>query len=235
MVVDAAQRQSVSLTPPELAISPVRFQREDGTSLFRPRHSAKYSSTAILEAEARLLARVEKPRPRRRCAASVLRRVLARLEGPAQRAAAALRWRASATSGRQVDLLVGPAGAGKTTTMRALRAAWIAEHGRGSVVGLAPSAAAAQALADDLGVACDNTAKWLHEYDHGRTELRAGQLVIIDEATLAGHDHARPDHWHRSRPRAPRCCSSVTRTNSSPSTPGAPSRSWSTGAPTPRS
>ena len=85
-----------------------------------------------------------------------------------------------------MDLLVGPAGAGKTTTMRALRAAWIAEHGRGSVIGLAPSATAAQALGDDLGVACDNTAKWLHEYDHGRTDLRAGQLVIIDEATLAG-------------------------------------------------
>ena len=89
-------------------------------------------------------------------------------------------------SGRLVDLLVGPAGAGKTTTMRALRAAWIVEHGRGSVIGLAPSAAAAQALADDLGIACDNTAKWLHEHDHGRAELRAGQLVIIDEATLAG-------------------------------------------------
>ena len=69
--------------------------------------------------------------------------------------------------------------------MRALRAAWIAEHGRGSVVGLAPSAAASQALADDLGVACENTAKWLHEYDHGRTELRRGQLMIVDEATLA--------------------------------------------------
>ena len=69
--------------------------------------------------------------------------------------------------------------------MRALRAAWTAEHGRGSVVGLAPSAAASQALADDLGVACENTAKWLHEYDHGRTELRRGQLMIVDEATLA--------------------------------------------------
>ena len=40
-------------------------------------------------------------------------------------------------------------------------------------------------MADDLGVACENTAKWLHEYDHGRTELRRGQLVIVDEATLA--------------------------------------------------
>ena len=90
------------------------------------------------------------------------------------------------TAGRQVDLLVGPAGAGKTTTMRALRSAWIVEHGQGSVIGLAPSATAAQALADDLRVACDNTAKWLHEYEHGRTDLRAGQLLIIDEATLAG-------------------------------------------------
>ena len=28
--------------------------------------------------------------------------------------------------------------------------------------------------------------EWLHEHDHGRAEFRKGQLVIIDEATLAG-------------------------------------------------
>src|SRR3954469_22789142 len=56
-----------------------------------------------------------------------------------------------ATSGRGVDLLVGPAGAGKTMAMRALRSVWTAAHGRDSVVGLAPSAAAAQVLAEDLG------------------------------------------------------------------------------------
>src|SRR3546814_16238405 len=87
---------------------------------------------------------------------------------------------------RQVDLRVGPAGAGKTTAMRALHTAWTSAHGSKSVVGLAPSAAAAQVLADDLGTACDNTAKWLHEHDHGRAEFKPGQLVIIDEATLAG-------------------------------------------------
>lgn len=91
-----------------------------------------------------------------------------------------------AISGRQIDLLVGPAGAGKTTAMRALHSAWTTAHGPGSVVGLAPSAAAAQVLADDLRNACDNTAKWLHEHDHGRAEFRPNQLVIIDEATLAG-------------------------------------------------
>jgi conjugative relaxase-like TrwC/TraI family protein len=184
MVVDAAQRQSVSLTPPELASSPVRFQREDGTSLFRPRHSAKYSSTAIIEAEARLLDRAE-ARTAPTVRPSALGRVLSHSRAPlSSRQRAALE--SITRSGRQVDLLVGPAGAGKTKAMRSLRSAWIVEHGQGSVIGLAPSATAAQALEDDLGVVCDNTAKWLHEYDLGRTDLRAGQLVIIDEATLAG-------------------------------------------------
>ena len=91
-----------------------------------------------------------------------------------------------AVSGRQVDLLVGPAGAGKTTAMHALKTAWTKAHGKDSVVGLAPSAVAAQVLAEDLGIGCENTAKWLHEYDRGRAQFRKGQLVIIDEATLAG-------------------------------------------------
>ena len=184
MIVDAAQQQSVSLTPPELAVSPAAFRREDGTSVFRPRHSVKYSSTAVLEAEARMLERAERksaPTVRADVVTRVPRRSKQRLS---QQQAAALE--SVAMSGRQVDLLVGPAGTGKTTTMRALRAAWIVEHGQRSVIGLAPSAAAAQALADDLGIACDNTAKWLHEFDQGRAELHAGQLVIIDEATLAG-------------------------------------------------
>jgi conjugative relaxase-like TrwC/TraI family protein len=183
LIVDAAQVRSVVLTPPELALSPARFQREDGTSRFRPRHGEKYSSIAVLEAEARLLARAEKV-----TAPTVSVGVAGRAGGRGTASLTVQQRRAVESvcrSARQVDLLVGPAGAGKTTTMRTLRAAWISEHGRGSVVGLAPSAAAAQALADDLGVACENTAKWLHEYDHGRTELRRGQLVIVDEATLA--------------------------------------------------
>jgi conjugative relaxase-like TrwC/TraI family protein len=183
LVVDAAQSCSVVLTPPELALSPARFQREDGTTRFRPRHGEKYSSSAVLDAEARLLSRAEKV-----TAPTVVASVAVRAAASGRVQLSAQQRRAVesiCSSGRQVDVLVGPAGAGKTTTMRALRTAWIAEHGRGSVVGLAPSAAAAQALADDLGVACENTTKWLHEYDYGRTELRRGQLMIVDEATLA--------------------------------------------------
>jgi conjugative relaxase-like TrwC/TraI family protein len=184
MIVDAAQLQSVALTPPELAPSPVRFLRDDGTSIFRPRHAVKYSSTGVIEAEARLLDRAGTLTALTVPAAAVTR-VLSRTSGSlSQEQRRALE--VITSSGREVDLLVGPAGAGKTTAMRALRTAWISGQGSGSVVGLAPSAAAAQALADDLGIACDNTAKWLHDYDHGRTTLRPGQLVIVDEASLAG-------------------------------------------------
>lgn len=182
MIVDAAQQQSVALTPPELAPSPAAFRRTDDTSVFRPRHSLKYSSRGVLDAEARLLDRSEDLG-----APGVGRAIVDRVakhEALSGEQVAALE--TIAVSGRQLDLLVGPAGAGKTTAMRALRQAWLAEHGQGSVVGLAPSAAAAQALADDLGVACDNTAKWLHEFDRGNAAFHSGQLAILDEATLAG-------------------------------------------------
>ena len=83
-------------------------------------------------------------------------------------------------------MLVGAAGAGKTTAMNALRRAWEHEHGPGSVVGLAPSAVAAEVLAEDLGITTENTAKWWHNHLTHATTFRAGQLVIIDEASLAG-------------------------------------------------
>ena len=70
--------------------------------------------------------------------------------------------------------------------MNALRWAWEKLYGAGSVTGLAPSAAAAEVLAGDLGIETENTAKWLHEHRHGNWNLQAGQLVVIDEASLAG-------------------------------------------------
>ena len=91
-----------------------------------------------------------------------------------------------AVSGRMLDVLVGPAGAGKTTAMSALRRAWEKEHGAGSVVGLAPSAVAAQVLAEDLGIATENTAKWWQNHLTRGETFQSGQLVIIDEASLAG-------------------------------------------------
>ncbi|WP_257478507.1 ATP-dependent DNA helicase [Acidipropionibacterium jensenii] len=70
--------------------------------------------------------------------------------------------------------------------MNALRRAWETEHGKGSVVGLAPSAGAAQVLAEDLGIATENTAKWWQTHQTTGATFQPGQLVIVDEASLAG-------------------------------------------------
>jgi conjugative relaxase-like TrwC/TraI family protein len=187
LIVDAAENGSIRLTPPELASSPIVFQRGDGSSVFRPKHSTLYSSADLLVAEDRLLtlahsstgpkinlATVEKATEKPGSSDHVL---------AADQADAVAQ---IAVSGRTVDILVGPAGTGKTTTLGALRKAWEAENGRGSVVGLAPSAAAAQVLADDLGIPTENTAKWIDAYTHNGWILKAGQLMIVDEASLAG-------------------------------------------------
>jgi ATP-dependent exoDNAse (exonuclease V) alpha subunit len=80
-----------------------------------------------------------------------------------------------ATSAKALDVLVGPAGTGKTTALAGLRAVWEAEHGTGSVVGLAPSAAAAEVLAAELGISTENTAKWMFEHWQ-----RAGRRAEIE-------------------------------------------------------
>lgn len=183
MIVDAAKQESLTITPPELVAVPDVFRRADGTTRFRPRHSVVFTSEALLAAEDRLLFRSE-DMTAPEISVDVIERVTRKehlLSAEQSETLASI-----AVSGRQVDLLFGPAGAGKTTAMHALKTAWTKAHGKGSVVGLAPSAVAAQVLAEDLGIGCENTAKWLHEHDRGRAQFHKGQLVIIDEATLAG-------------------------------------------------
>ena len=81
---------------------------------------------------------------------------------------------AFATSPARLAVGIGPAGAGKTTAMRAFAAAWHTGQagdgtrngaGGGRVVPLATSAKAAQVLGDELGVRAENLHKFLHEND----------------------------------------------------------------------
>lgn len=187
LITDAAEGTSLRLTQPELTTAPATFQRPDGTSVFRPRHATVYTSTALLAAEDRLLDLASTSTaptldPTVVTAVAGGRDDQGRVLSPDQQGVL----QRIATSGLTLDLLVGPAGAGKTLALGALRRAWEAEHGPGSAIGLAPSAAAAEVLADDLGISTENTAKWSHEHTHGRWNLAAGQLVIVDEASLAG-------------------------------------------------
>ncbi|MGO9791380.1 MAG: MobF family relaxase [Solirubrobacteraceae bacterium] len=187
LIADAAEAASLRLTPPELTVAPAAFTRADGSSVFRPRHATLYTSAALLAAEDRLLDLARTPTGPA-LEAKVLVGVTAGrdergrvLSADQQNVVERI-----ATSGRTLDLLVGPAGAGKTLALGALRRAWERSYGPESVIGLAPSAAAAEVLAGDIGIATENTAKWVHEHTHDRWNLAAGQLVIVDEASLAG-------------------------------------------------
>lgn len=219
-VVNHAATTSVTVSTPALAHTPNALRRADGTSVFDHAHSTLYTSEAALAAEDYLLARSRTTGSARvdlGPAAAAIEAYKPGLPLSEDQAGAVT---AIATSGRSLDLLVGPAGAGKTTTLDSLRAVWEEAHGTGSVIGLAPSSAAASVLANELGIAADNTAKWLTEHDRlpqrrarlaelathqdqqhtpelenliaaekeavGRWSLRSGQLVIVDEASLAG-------------------------------------------------
>ncbi len=227
-IVELAEARSVALTPPARHHTPARYLRSDGTSRLHPASHRRFTTQTLLDAEARLLAAGRSTAGPVVPVATVARVVEEVLPGRAYELSLdqALAVEKIATSGRVVDVLVGPAGTGKSTTMAGLRATWEAAHGPGSVVGLAPSAAAAEVLAEELGIDTENTAKWLTEWrrlpelafrrnqlarqlaahphpssvgarrlrmdldaldqDIAARQLHARQLVIVDEASLAG-------------------------------------------------
>ena len=163
---DLATGQSLLISAPELHFTPERLRRADGTSRFRAKGHEIYTTAILIDAEARLLEagrELDGPAVARATVAAVTSAPLPGRSHPLS-LDQALAVEQIATSGRRLDVLVGPAGTGKSTAMAGLRAAWEAEHGAGSVLGLAPSAAAAEVLAEALGIDTENTAKWLHEH-----------------------------------------------------------------------
>jgi len=93
---------------------------------------------------------------------------------------------------RLVQVLVGPAGSGKTTTLRVLSTIWAHTTEPGTVQALAPSATAAATLQAALGVPCETTAKWLHESTGPAAQTRAQMLQVASAArTAAGTALAR--------------------------------------------
>ncbi|MEO8265759.1 MAG: MobF family relaxase, partial [Ilumatobacteraceae bacterium] len=98
---------------------------------------------------------------------------------------------AAAVAGHdRLVLAVGPAGTGKTTTLRAA-ALDLDRQGR-EVFGVAPSAKAARVLERETAIASDTLAKLLYEWQRDdrppldRYRLRAGTTVIVDEAGMVG-------------------------------------------------
>ncbi len=182
---------------------PQVLRRRDGASVYTIAGAGLFTSSRILEAERELVAaagRTDGHRVPPACVEAALHGAAAAGVGLNRGQADLVRQ--MATSGARVQLGIAPAGSGKTTAMRALAAAWTA--GGGTVIGLAPSAAAADQLGASLrgnpgtgqeaGPAAETLAKLTHALTTGRAtgtmpEWVAGigprSLVVIDETGMA--------------------------------------------------
>jgi hypothetical protein len=190
LVDEVLEHRSVALAaPPDGIEEPGALRRVDGSSVYTIAGADLYTSQRILDAEQRLLTAAG-----RRGGASVEQTAveLALLELAANRTALdagqAFLVRQMCTSGARLQLAIAPAGAGKTTAMRALTLAWTQDGGQ--VIGLAPSAAAAAVLGEQTGIRTDTLAKltwWLRNGDlpDWATGVGPSTLIIIDEAGMA--------------------------------------------------
>ena len=143
------------------------LRRVDGSSVYTVAGADLYTSQRILDAEQRLIATAGRHDGTVVDESAV---DLALLEmaanGTALDAGQAALVRQMCTSGARLQLAIAPAGAGKTTAMRALTSAWTQDGGQ--VIGLAPSAAAAAVLGEQTGIHADTLAKLTWSLQHNQ-------------------------------------------------------------------
>jgi len=190
-------------------------QGEDVVSVYSLAGARQYTSQAVIDAERRI---VESSRRTGGRTISEVRVGIAIAEAAANElqlnAAQQSLVREMATSGRDVQLALAPAGTGKTTAMQVLTRAW--QDSGGTVIGLAPSAVAAQELGASINpengspgaagkakeilrgpwrpgrskVRADTLAKLVWHVEKGGApkwmeKIDAKTLVLIDEAGMA--------------------------------------------------
>jgi AAA domain/TrwC relaxase len=191
LLVDGVlDRRCVALEAPDDNVDePEPLRRVDGSSVYTVAGAALYTSQRILDAERRLVIAAGR---RDGSAVDGSAVDLALLEMAANTTALdagqASVVRQMCTSGARLQLAIAPAGAGKTTAMRALTLAWTPDCGQ--VLGLAPSAAAATVLGEQTGIRADTLAKLTWSLRHGdlpewAAAVGPSTLVIIDEAGMA--------------------------------------------------
>lgn len=83
-----------------------------------------------------------------------------------------------------VDVVVGPAGSGKTATLRAAAAGWTDQHS--PVLGCAVAAVTARRLEAATGIPSASVAKLLTDLDSHTERLAVGTVVVVDEASMVG-------------------------------------------------
>lgn len=185
-VVDTilAQPDTLALVGPTVVNEPASLRRRDGESAFVEHNSTRYTTTATLAAEGDLVAWARRGGGHRLRVDTVEKA----LTGQGLNAGQTEMVRQFARSGRRLQLALAPAGAGKTSAMKVLASAWRRTGHR--VYAFGPSARAAQELGSSIGAKPHTlhqltTALWFG-FAQRAFPMEAGDLVIVDEAAMAG-------------------------------------------------
>jgi conjugative relaxase-like TrwC/TraI family protein len=212
--------KTVLLTAPEMVPVPQVYRRADGLSLWRRHGAEIYTTRGQLDTETRLLraaAQTGAPKVAPDRAARALGADRARIEAqlwrehgrpaapgmagapegaePPLSSAGLADDQAQAaygvlTSGRAIDILVGPAGSGKTRTVAMIAEVWRAAGG-GHVMGLTTSTNAAHVLAGEGLADSHSFADFLgkkkdSDQTRGHLQVFPGDLLVVDEASMVG-------------------------------------------------
>jgi len=215
---------SLPLGMPEPVSEPAALRRRDGTSVYTTAGAQLFTSPNVVAAEQALLALSMRSGGRTVSAESVELALLeAAATGVVLNPGQVAMVREFTGSGSLMQLALAPAGTGKTVTMSVVSGAWKGDGG--NVLGLAPSAAAAAILGQELSGAApgsvhsDTLAKLIFSLDTldqqagppGRAgprgpvpawvhQIGPGTLVILDEAGMAGTvELARAAEWLTDR------------------------------------
>ncbi len=196
----------VCVSAPEWPPLPASLRREldDGSIYTRP-GLTRYATVAQLSAEERLVAQAQAqraPHLPRELAARHLGADAAVLEAQLRERAQDARERVTRrglrldqaaavyhvlTSSRTAEVIVGPAGTGKTRVLAAAAQAWAAQHGEGRVFGTATSQNAANELRKAGVAVTANTTRLLAGIRRGR--IPAGSLILADEGSMISLQH----------------------------------------------
>lgn len=171
-IADKALSQCVKLTPgryqvPKDALDNLSIATRQGQSVFEDADLDKYTTVDVLQAERYMIESLDKtvqlgyaPGEGNQWLDQWNKQMSAQggypLAPDQQKAAAYV-----LENPRLVSSIIGPAGTGKTTTMKAVAQAWQARYGSGSVIGLATSKKAVGELKGSIGCESMTIAKLL--------------------------------------------------------------------------
>ncbi|MFF0818377.1 MobF family relaxase [Rhodococcus sp. NPDC003318] len=194
-LVAHVEAASIAMPKAELPPLPDALTRRDGEFILTGHGTLKHTAQAVLDAETALLAATDEP-----TAHVVEQQLLDRIITDN----AASTGRSLNTgqrelaehfvgSGALVAVGIGPAGTGKTTSMKAVVDTWrAAGH---NVIALAPSAVAAETLGAEVGTPgltiATLTYPWRGKNGNqpgtvpGGIDIRPGTMLLVDEASLA--------------------------------------------------